>query len=766
MKSMCAIKNLYSVVTDHAVHETIYPKHLSKVNNYFEVISGDTPARVFIDLDGYLHEDLLSKLDEIHQYILTNLKTLEGVSIMSSSSQSANKLSFRLTYVNEYCNNMTDMRKVIKNMKFKEIKRLLKNDIPVKCGASKEETMDCLNIDMSVYKNEGKMGKMRCVNAWKTEDDKSRINKLEVGDIVDTFIHHIPEGCNLWEIEQETEKEAPTKEAPKKEQPDVLKAIKMMALRMKCFDGYNEWLQLCFIIHNESNGSQEGKECFIDICKKVCTNYNEEECNKKWYSLKSAKDKKLTVATLYKKFYEMFPEEKSKNKEGKFSNPGYITEKAKFEKRIFKLDTPFSYVKINANNSFEFLEEAKLKQWAKGEFNKIVVDDGEDCKEINFTDVWIEDPNKLVKNEMVFDPDPNNDNSKNFNFFKGFDFDDEMEPVIEEDSNFLQLLKKLTVENHVYEYFKQWIGHIIQFPHLKTNAAIVLYSDTKGIGKNCIVEGITRLFKGYTGKVESIKDITKNFNAHLCNKLFIYGDEICAKAGEVSDALKNTITRETQVLEKKGKDALYVKDFSNWLFTTNNFNAFKVESKDRRLGMIHCCEEKLSLIDSTAFFKEINNPDEINKLYNYFKKVKFTYNIVADSPPMTEYKKTLEYNNKPGYLQALFKDPNRFVGCSMTSTELLKNTNEYSKNNYLAQTVDVTTFGKVMGVIFSEQKKRGATANRFNFEKINKNQFNQILYNYDKDYWKYVNHYDSIDEPDFTKVKKEKTVEETNDLDM
>ena len=71
-----------------------------------------------------------------------------------------------------------------------------------------------------------------------------------------------------------------------------------------------------------------------------------------------------------------------------------------------------------------------------------------------------------------------------------------------------------------------------------------------------------------------------------------------------------------------------------------------------------------------------------------------------------------------------------------------------------------------MGVIFSEQKKRGATANRFNFEKINKNQFNQILYNYDKDYWKYVNHSDSIDEPDFTKVKKEKTVEETNDLDM
>ena len=100
----------------------------------------------------------------------------------------------------------------------------------------------------------------------------------------------------------------------------------------------------------------------------------------------------------------------------------------------------------------------------------------------------------------------------------------------------------------------------------------------------------------------------------------------------------------------------------------------------------------------------------------------------------------------------------------MTSTELLKCTNEYSKNNYLSQTVDVTTFGKVMGVIFSEQKKRGATANRFNFEKMNRNQFNEVLYKYDKDYWKYVNHYENTEEPDFTKVKKEAS--KTNDLDM
>ena len=48
-------------------------------------------------------------------------------------------------------------------------------------------------------------------------------------------------------------------------------------------------------------------------------------------------------------------------------------------------------------------EEAKLKQWAKGELKKILLDDD---KEVNFTDIWIEDSNKLLKNEIVFDPNP------------------------------------------------------------------------------------------------------------------------------------------------------------------------------------------------------------------------------------------------------------------------------------------------------------------------------------------------------------------------
>ena len=51
-----------------------------------------------------------------------------------------------------------------------------------------------------------------------------------------------------------------------------------------------------------------------------------------------------------------------------------------------------------------------------------------------------------------------------------------------------------------------------------------------GVGKNAITDALCKLFKNYSEHIENIDDITKNFNSHLTNKLFIYGDEINANA--------------------------------------------------------------------------------------------------------------------------------------------------------------------------------------------------------------------------------------------
>ena len=92
------------------------------------------------------------------------------------------------------------------------------------------------------------------------------------------------------------------------------------------------------------------------------------------------------------------------------------------------------------------------------------------------------------------------------------------------------------------------VGLVISLKHhtKKTNVGIILYSMIGGVGKNAITDALCKLFKNYSGHIESIDGITKNFNSHLTNKLFIYGDEINANAKKVSDKLKQVITRATQ----------------------------------------------------------------------------------------------------------------------------------------------------------------------------------------------------------------------------
>ena len=97
----------------------------------------------------------------------------------------------------------------------------------------------------------------------------------------------------------------------------------------------------------------------------------------------------------------------------------------------------------------------------------------------------------------------------------------------------------------------------------------------------------------------------------------------------------------------------------------------------------------------------------------------------------------------------LYKEPGQFANNSLSSTEILKIMNDYSKHNYLPQCHDIVSFGKFMTNLFNNFKKRGNTGFVFNFNNVDKNKFNEILYKYDPSYWKYINHYQENEEPDF-----------------
>jgi len=162
--------------------------NLENVNNYFEIVDGNKPMHPYIDIDGIMNNINEFEFNHLHDKILDKLISIDNVSIMTSSKFSCmdkknvvNKLSYRLTFYDEVVDNNKKCKNFIKNVKYPYLKNLLQNVIEI----NEKKKENCLNVDFSVYRSKGKI---RCVNAYKSRNDKSRINKLIKGTIDQTII--------------------------------------------------------------------------------------------------------------------------------------------------------------------------------------------------------------------------------------------------------------------------------------------------------------------------------------------------------------------------------------------------------------------------------------------------------------------------------------------------------------------------------------------------------------------------------------------------
>ena len=176
---------------------------LENINNYFEIVDGKKPMRPYIDIDGKINSIDEHEFYNLNQRILDKLMEIQDVSILSSSKyncidkkQNINKLSYRLTFYNEICKNKNECKEYIKNVKYPYLQELLQDVIDV----NDKPTDDCLNTDFSVYRSKGKI---RCVNAYKSNNDKTRINNLIKGTIEQTIIS--ANNMQSIEIESKTE---------------------------------------------------------------------------------------------------------------------------------------------------------------------------------------------------------------------------------------------------------------------------------------------------------------------------------------------------------------------------------------------------------------------------------------------------------------------------------------------------------------------------------------------------------------------------------
>jgi hypothetical protein len=559
------------------------------------------------------------------------------------------------------------------------------------------------------------------------------------------------------------------------------------------FDNYRAWIELGFLIFNETNGSEEGCECFIALTElreapdpvpksKICSTYHSTQ------KARSKKDK-LHMGSLKTWLKEVNPDspllvvEKKSGEmtcdEIRMTEP-YIEYRTKFEMCQFKLNNPTRYCEMDAGVLL-FRDTKNFCERMRDEFGMptFLVKGGLVPYPKMFYELWMDDPLKLKYSRIKFDPSEDvqqkstPENIAEYNSFGGFPNKTGAAPIDPANSAVIKLMKYVFVEDKVFEYTMCWIAAIIQRPNVKTKVAPVLFSFSHGTGKNSVIDAIVAIIgKELCGVVESIEDITKNFNAHLCNKLFIYGDEISANAKKLADKLKNVITRAEQNLEKKGVDSVKVNDYTNWMFSTNTEHSFKSEEGDRRMLFSHCNEIAQNKL-SVASYAEIADKSKLEALFSYFLQYKQSpesvkkygdFNVGYSHVISTQYKQDLLYENKPAYIKMLFKNYKEIIYSQtdkgIGASEFYDMAQKYAKSNYMTSNFTSQEFAKNLQPYIGEFAARGGPRKFYKLPR-RPDEWLQHLYKVDEPYYRYINQLDENVIPTFnTTEQPQETLDE------
>lgn len=463
---------------------------------------------------------------------------------------------------------------------------------------------------------------------------------------------------------------------------------------------------------------------------KTHTNYEQEE-------KKKAEIKAQEKAEAKAKKQQEAQEEKAKKSQEKAQanktaseqiEEKYKEKKTQVEKTFFKCLSPMCYIEEDKEGLI-FRNKADTTEYFRNHNLKAnYTDYNGNEKELkkNFFQLWAEDENIRTYKNIIFDPS-NKCPQSSYNEFKGFEYDSEI-ICNELPEEFAKMFNFIFSNDTSYIY--SWMSHIINKPHLKTNVAIVLYSKLHGVGKNTICELFMKLLKKYTAKLEVIDDLTKNFNANLCNKLFIYGDEIKPKAKELADELKNIITRTTVNYEKKYFDSKTINDYANYFFTTNNELAFNIEVSDRRYYFIEAPETKLNDEDYTNFYRALEDDAKLIQAFSFFKNLANPVNLKDITK--TTYKQRIIAQKIPAYFHMLFTSPYKFIGKTFTSIELFNESKKYAQETKMATSYTVTRFGIDIKEVGIPKSKK--SSNFFVFPKT-LDEYKQMMRTYNENYY-------------------------------
>ena len=262
----------------------------------------------------------------------------------------------------------------------------------------------------------------------------------------------------------------------------------------------------------------------------------------------------------------------------------YDYKKYYFEKYFAKILSPTMFVETKKNDYVLYKRTdfgvafQHLHYWEYDEEKKRAI-------KKPFMLKWLSDEDIRFYNKVDYYPTINMCPKNTFNLWN--DFPIKSIPLDNDaDTSLLHFhIKTLLKEDEKdIEWFLNWLAHIVQFPHKKTEVAVILYGKIVGTGKSLIAEEFLKKIIGDNKMITTCRTdkIFGKFTNTQGKLLCVLNEASGKETFELNEIIKESITGKTIEMEKKGVDALRIRDYLNYIITTNNLNCIKLEEGDRR----------------------------------------------------------------------------------------------------------------------------------------------------------------------------------------
>jgi hypothetical protein len=231
-----------------------------------------------------------------------------------------------------------------------------------------------------------------------------------------------------------------------------------------------------------------------------------------------------------------------------------------------------------------------------------ITDKDGNTKSVELGKWWLKNRHRRQCDGLVFEPgNPQTVIDNRFNLWRGWG----VEPKRGNWKRMRRHIWKVLAsgDKERFKYIMRWLAWTVQHPDQRAEVALV-FKGKRGTGKGTLGNCMMVLFGQHSHQVSNSKHLTGNFNAHMRDVCFLFGDE-CYWPGEkqAEGTIKRMITEPTLFVEGKGRDGITVPNFLHVMLASNEDWVVPAGENERRYFMNQVSEVRMQ---DHAWFKAID----------------------------------------------------------------------------------------------------------------------------------------------------------------